>query len=89
MAGLDLVYYITEGVDHSEYTLGIFLDLSKAFDTVNHDIIIINNYIIMGLEVLLTVGLKVLSNRKQLVSINGCNSSYGNVSCGVPQCSIL
>ena len=33
MAALDLVNYVNNGFDKSEYTLGIFLDLSKAFDT--------------------------------------------------------
>ena len=43
MAILDFVEKIHSALDNSEYTLGIFLDLAKAFDTVNHTILINNN----------------------------------------------
>ena len=37
---LNLIDNISTAIDKSEHTLGIFLDLSKAFDTINHDIIL-------------------------------------------------
>ena len=51
LALLDLVDKITSAIDEKKYTVGIFLDLSKAFDTVNHDILFdkLSFYSIRGL----------------------------------------
>ena len=40
LAVIELVDKITKAIDKGEYTIGIFLDLSKAFDTINHKILI-------------------------------------------------
>ena len=37
---IELVDKITKAIENDEYTVGIFLDLSKAFDTVNHNILL-------------------------------------------------
>ena len=42
MAIIDLTTKISESIDNNEYTAGIFIDLSKAFDTVNHSIVLRN-----------------------------------------------
>ena len=69
--------------------LGLFIDLSKAFDTVDHKIL---------LEKLEIYGLRgnvldwfssYLANRKQYVSHNNINSKPLSIRCGVPQGSIL
>ena len=65
------------------------IDLKKAFDTINHDILIqkLERYGIRG------VGLNWLKsyieNRKQFVQVSGTNSSLLDITCGVPQGSIL
>ena len=42
MAMLNLYDKVSEAIDKNEYSIGIFIDLSKAFDTINHDILIKN-----------------------------------------------
>jgi hypothetical protein len=50
MALLDMYEKISLAVDKNEYSIGVFIDLSKAFDTLNHDILI-KNFTIMVFEV--------------------------------------
>ena len=63
--------------------------MQKAFDTVNHDILLmkLEHYGIRGTT--LDWLKSYLSDRKQYVSVNGSNSSCLNVTCGVPQGSVL
>jgi retron-type reverse transcriptase len=51
LAIIELVDKITKGIDRGNYTLGIFLDLSKAFDTINHKLLIkkLEHYGIRGI----------------------------------------
>jgi retron-type reverse transcriptase len=66
-----------------------FLDLSKAFDTVNHKILIrkLEHYGIRG--VTKTLFENYLYNRKQFVKYNGILSEERTITCGVPQGSVL
>ena len=80
---------ITKAIDQKEYTIGVFIDLSKAFDTVNHEILInkLKHYGIRGLA--LDWIKSYFGNRQQYVEYNGAYSSYNSIKCGVPQGSIL
>ena len=68
---------------------GIFIDLKKAFDTVNHTILLtkLNHYGIRG--VVLDWFKSYLSQREQFVNVNGHNSLSLPMTCGVPQGSAL
>ena len=71
------------------WAMGIFLDLAKAFDTVNHNILL-EKLTFYGIRGTAHNWLKnYLTNRHQIVSINGFNSNRLPVTCGVPQGSIL
>ena len=70
-------------------TAGIFMDLSKAFDTIDHDILLqktISLWFQRGIQWVFT---SYLSNRKQMVSYDSTLSSSESVKCVVPQESIL
>ena len=89
LAALEMSDKITTHLDQGKIPLAIFLDLSKAFDTIDHKILIdkLRHYGLKGNS--LNWFKSYLSNRKQYVEYNNSHSSYANVSTGVPQGSIL
>lgn len=86
---VSLTEAIKNSLDNKKFGCGIFIDLQKAFDTVNHNILLkkLEHYGIRGTT--LDWFESYLSDRKQCVSVNGSMSSYLNVTCGVPQGSVL
>ena len=89
MAILELVNNIYEGFENNQYPVGVFVDLKKPFDTVNHEILLdkLNFYSITGIP--LTWLTSYLSHRQQYVMVHDRTSSYNLVVCGVPQGSVL
>ena len=89
MALLTFTDQITRALDEGKIVIGIYLDFSKAFDTVNHDILNIKleHYGIRG--VVLQWFSDYLKNREQFVVYNGTTSKSMNIKCGMPQGSIL
>ena len=80
---------IRNTIDNGNYVCGVFIDLKKAFGTVNHSILLkkMEHYGVRGIA--LNWFASYLSNRKQYVSVNEYVSDYLQVSCGVPQGSVL
>ena len=88
LALIDLHDKIPAAFDRGKFSVGIFLDLSKALDTVNHVILFdkLEHYGIRGLA--LDWIRSYFSNRKQYVEYNGHRSSRNEISCGVSQGSM-
>ena len=88
-AVLSIADKIQTSIDSSSFSCGIFLDLSKAFDTVNHKILLdkLSFYRIRGN--VLEWFKSYLSNRKQFVSIGNVNSDVMSITMGVPQSSVM
>ena len=89
-ATIDFTNNILNAFDSNKFTLGIFLDLSKAFDTVSHPILMckLEHYGIRGK--LYDWFSSYLTNRTQFVYFDNHNiSSSSSINYGVPQGSIL
>ena len=89
LAATYLVSKITHAIECNELTMGIFIDLSKAFDTINHDILLSKLY---------HYGIRgnahewfqsYLTNRKQYTEFHNQSSISCDIKHGVPQGSIL
>ena len=80
---------IQSAVESGLFSCGVFLDLGKAFDTVNHSILLdkLEHYGIRGIAN--EWFSSYLRNRKQFVSINNTCSDYLDITCGVPKGSFL
>ena len=89
MALVDLVDRVSKEIDSGQLSLGIFIDLSKAFDTIDHTILI-NKLPYFGIRgIVKDLLLSYITNRKQYVQIGSINSKILPLKCGVPQGSIL
>ena len=85
---VELVDKILNGFSEEKYTLGVFIDLSKAFDTVDHQILLkLSLYGVKGKS--LEWFESYLSERKQYIEVEGQKTSFLNITCGVSQGSIL
>ena len=86
---LHFLQYLYKHIDSGNIVFSSFLDFRKAFDCVNHEIL---------LSKLNTCGVRgealdwfrsYLTNREQYISINNVDSNLRVIQCGVPQGSIL
>ena len=86
---MQLTDQINDTVESNGFTLGIFIDLSKAFDTVDHQILIskLNNYGVKGKN--LSSFKNYLENRKQYLNYSNDVNNLAQIKCGVPEGSIL
>ena len=81
--------YIVNTLERNEFGVCIFLDFAKAFDTVNHEILLgkLEHYGIRG--VALGWIRNYLTNRMQCTEIGDTQSELEMIKCGVPQGSVL
>ena len=89
MALMVLTDKLIKSLEKGEFVIGVYLDFSKAFDTVDHAILLskLSHYGVRGNA--LQWFKSYLSDRKQYVTYNGVSSPVNNITCGVPQGSIL
>ena len=80
---------IKESIDNNKFGCGVFLDLRKAFDTVNHKILLAKLQHYGVREMAFNWFQSYLTNRRQYVEVNGTSSDVLDVMCGVPQGSVL
>ena len=76
-------------IDKGKYTGLIFIDLKKAFDTVDHEILLkkLKMFGVTGLEHDLFIS--YLDNRKQFCRVDGTSSDVKGINCGAPQGSCV
>ena len=80
---------LRKDIDKGKFTGLVLLDLQKAFDTVNHDILC-QKLKLLGFDMKSVDWISsYLSCRQQFVELGGTRSEPGNVTCGVTQGSIL
>jgi len=77
-----------ENMDKGKTTCVVFLDLSKAFDTIDHKILLLKlmYYGIRGKQLIFE---SYLTNRKQCTKVNNYLSSFQTIKCGIPYGSVM
>jgi ribonuclease P/MRP protein subunit RPP40 len=80
---------VIKNIESGKLTLAIFLDLSKAFDTVDHRILLIKLEACGVRGIVLEWFRSYLMDRTQSTEVNGAVSDLQVITCGVPQGSIL
>ena len=84
-----LIDKTVSALDNGDSVIGVLLDFSKAFDTVDHTILLKKLHK-LGIRGLAYEWIKTyLINKKLFVSFNNVISSYRPITCGVPQGFIL
>ena len=86
---VDFVNTIQSNMDKQPGTRGIFIDLEKAFDTVDHSVLL-NKLYHYGIRGIINDWLSsYLSGHTPITEVNSCISRKQIVPCGVPQDSVL
>ena len=86
---ISVIEKLREYLDNKRYTGAVLMDLSKAFDTINHEPLIAQLHACGFSKDLLKTLLSYLSDRWQRTKINLLFSSWSELLHGVPQASVL
>ena len=89
MASVFLVENLVNALDNGKCAVGIFLDFQKAFDTVDHGILLDKLYCYGIRGIAHEWFISYLSSRRQSVMYNKHESEFKMMRCGVPRGSIL
>ena len=89
MAAIELTDRLMKDVENGHIPVAVFLDLSKAFDTLDHQILTYKLKYYGFDEAAVNLMQSYLTDRKQYVEINGVASEKKDLTMGVPQGSIL
>ena len=86
---MELIEEISSSLDNKKATIGVFIDLKKAFDTIDHTLLIrkLDHYGIHGLSNNWVKS--YLEGREQFVQVDEYRSNVSEILCGVPQGSVL
>ena len=86
---IEIIEKIKQACNSEQYACGVFLDLRKAFVTVNHDILL-RKLDYCGIRGVTNSWFRsYLQDRMQFTSVNGYQSNIRQLKCGVPQGSVL
>ena len=89
LAALEFTDRISQEMDAKKIPFSIFLDLSKAFDTLDHKVLLTKLHYYGIRDIALNWFRSYLTKRTQYVDCNGVSSSIREIETGVPQGSIL
>jgi retron-type reverse transcriptase len=89
LATMEIIDRIISNLNIGKTPINIFMDLSKAFDTIDHSILLDKLYHYGIRNTALDLFKSYLSNRKQYTDIDGTKSTLNTITTGVPQGSIL
>ena len=86
---IDITETVRKALDDNDFACGVFLGFKKAFDTVDHRILLkkLEHYGVIGHAIKWFTS--YLTERKQYTTVNNTNSQIKDVSYGVPQGSVL
>ena len=89
LAVLEITDFCYENLDKNKFVLGLFIDIQKAFDAINIDILLYKLYH-YGIRGIMFEWIKnYLQDRSQYTYVNGVKSNVNLISYGVPQGSVL
>ena len=88
LAAMELIDRLILTMDNNQTPLNIYLDMSKAFDTIDHTILI-NKLTFYGIHGVALVIIKSYLTNNEFVEYDGVQSSMLPISTGVPQGYIL